>query len=73
MARSSYNYYQKASASNNPERDHLRNKVIDIHQKSRGAAGSRSIAAKLRQGDETIGRYKVANLMNLRVRSFSGC
>ena len=63
VARSSYSYFQKASVSKSPERDRLRNKVISIHEESRGAAGSRSITAKLHQDDETIGRYKVASLM----------
>ncbi|MBL4864827.1 MAG: transposase [Pseudomonadales bacterium] len=38
-------------------------KVIKIHETSRGAAGSRSIAKKLQQNNEKIGRYKVASLM----------
>jgi len=37
--------------------------VVAIHTASRGAAGSRVIAAQLGQNGETIGRHKVANLM----------
>lgn len=47
----------------NPERDKLRQKAVEIHKKSRGAAGARTIAGQLTQAGINIGRYKAAALM----------
>ncbi len=61
--RSSYVYYCKNRDKTNPEREQLKAKVVLIHEKSRGAAGSRTITGQLKQQGETIGRYKVRHLM----------
>ena len=63
VSRSSYNYRMNQAGRSTPERDRLRTKVVKIHTASRGAAGSRTITAKLNQESECIGRYKVASLM----------
>jgi len=63
VSRSSYTYHCKVKDKVDPERDRLKAKVISIHQTSRGAAGSRTIAGQLKQQGETIGRYKVRSLM----------
>ena len=63
VCRSSYSYRRDQADRPNPERDRLKAKVIQVHEASRGAAGSRSIAKKLQQENERIGRYKVASLM----------
>lgn len=63
VPRSSYVYYQQANQRVNPAREALKAKVISIHQASRGAAGSRTIAGQLSQAGEPIGRYKVRALM----------
>ena len=47
----------------NPERERLKQKAIDIHTSSRGAAGARTIAGQLTQANEPVGRYKAASLM----------
>ena len=61
--RSSYTYYRKNKDRVDPERERLKAKVVSIYEKSRGAAGSRTIAGQLRQQGETIGRHKVRSLM----------
>lgn len=63
VSRSSYTYHCEAKDKVDPERERLKAKVISIHQKSRGAAGSRTIAGQLKQQGENIGRYKVRSLM----------
>lgn len=47
----------------NEKREQLKAKVMAIHTKSRGAAGSRFIVGQLRQQGEAVGRYKVRSLM----------
>ena len=63
VARSSYQYQVKVAQKPNLERDKLRDKVVDIHSKSRGAAGSRTISAKLKEQGLSVGRFKTARLM----------
>jgi len=63
VSRSSYRYQCTQARESNPERERLKAKVIAIHTVSRGAAGSRVIAAQLGQDGETIGRHKVTSLM----------
>lgn len=45
------------------ERERLRAKVVTIHENSRRSTGNRTIAGKLRQEGEEIGRYKTRRLM----------
>ena len=61
VARSSVAY--RRSRSINPERQCLKAKVIQMHQASRGAAGSRTIAGQLQQDGEAVGRYLAGALM----------
>jgi putative transposase len=63
VPRSSYHYHLKSRGKVDPEREDLREKAIQIHQDSRGAAGARTIAGQLNQDGENIGRYKAASLM----------
>lgn len=63
VRRGSYRYQCTRAREFAPERERLKAKVIAIHATSRGAAGSRVIAAQLAQEGETIGRYKVRRLM----------
>ncbi len=63
VPRSTYYSRRQANRHVNVERERLKAKVIKLHQKSRQAAGSRTIAGQLQQQDEKIGRYKVRRLM----------
>lgn len=63
VSRSSYTYHRKVKDKVDSERERLKANVISIHKKSRGAAGSRTIASQLKQQAKTIGRYKVRKLM----------
>ena len=63
VARSSYHYRIRNKGKENPDRERLKQKVIDIHTESRGSAGSRSITGKLNQDGEEIGRYKTSSIM----------
>jgi len=63
ISRSSYHYHCRHANRANPERDRLKAKVVALHEASRGAAGSRTILAQLKQEDEVIGRFKVRRLM----------
>lgn len=63
VPRSSYIHRIKHRDKINPERERLKKKVIKIHEDSREAAGSRTIAGELNQGGESIGRHKVSSLM----------
>ena len=60
---SSYYDHQQRQKTVDVERVELRAKVREIHHLSRGAAGSRTIVAKLVENGTTIGRYKVRSLM----------
>jgi putative transposase len=60
---SSYYYRINHKDIINPERERLKHKAVDIHAKSRGAAGARTISGQLQQQGEKIGRYKAASLM----------
>ncbi len=63
MHRSSYRYRQQQAGKVDETRAQLKARVVDIHAKSRGAAGSRAIVGQLRQQGEVVGRYKVRRLM----------
>ncbi|PSV71152.1 IS3 family transposase, partial [Photobacterium phosphoreum] len=63
IPRSSYHYRLKNRGIVTPEKALLRQKVFDIHSRSRGSAGARTIAGQLTQEGENIGRYKAASLM----------
>jgi len=61
--RSSYQYHRQASSRQDDERERIKRQVIDMHQASRGAAGSRTISGQLKQAGESVGRYRVRSLM----------
>ena len=63
IPRSSYHYRFKYRGIVTPEQALLRQKVVDIHSRSRGSAGARPIAGQLTQEGENVGRYKAASLM----------
>jgi len=63
IARSSYNYHLEHRHKVSPERQCLLDKATQIHAKSRGAAGARTIAGQLAQGGEAVGRHQAASLM----------
>ena len=63
VPRSSYIYRIKQRNKIDSKREDLKQKVIDIHEDSRQAAGSRTIAGQLNHDGESIGRYKVSSLM----------
>lgn len=63
IAHSTYYAYQRRKNKVDVERQRLKAKVVDIHQASRQAAGSRTITGQLQQQGESIGRYKVRRLM----------
>ncbi len=63
VSRSRYTYHGNVKDKTDPERERLKAEVNSIHQRSRGAAGSRTIAGQLKQKGETIGRYQVRSLM----------
>ena len=44
VPRSSYHYHLKNREKVDPERENLREKAVQIHKDSRGAAGARTIA-----------------------------
>ena len=60
---SSYYYRIKHRNRVDLQRERLKQKVIDIHTDSRGAAGTRTISGQLRQQGEQVGRHKAASLM----------
>lgn len=63
IKRSSYRYYLIHGSQPNVAREELKNKVVEIHRKSRKSLGSRTISAKLKSEGVTVGRYKVTRLM----------
>lgn len=63
VPRSSYIYRIKQRNKIDSERESLKQKVSDIHEQSRQAAGSRTITGQLNHDGENIGRYKVSSLM----------
>ena len=63
VPRSSYNHYCKAKKSSKLAYEGLKLKVIEIHSKSREAAGSRTISGKLKAQGENVGRFKVRSIM----------
>lgn len=60
---SSYYDHCQREKTVNVERLRLRSLAAHIHRESRGAAGSRTIMAKLKEQGESIGRYKTRHLM----------
>ena len=63
MSRSSYYYQRQRGQAVNTERVRLRSRVEQIHAESRGAAGARTVSARLKAEGEAVGRYKAARLM----------
>lgn len=63
IPRSSYHYRILNRDIVDPERERLRDKAVEIHENSRGAAGARTIAGTLNQAGENVGRYKAGSLM----------
>jgi len=63
MSRSTYNYHRQHANRVDPERERLKAKVVELHEASRNAAGSRTISAQLKQQGESVGRYKTRRLM----------
>jgi len=63
VSTSSYYYRVNHKDIVDPERERLKQKAINIHVASRGAAGARTIAGQLTQEGEKVGRYKAASLM----------
>jgi putative transposase len=63
VSRSSYYEHTHRRKLIDVSRLRLRTKAIEIFNASRQSAGSRSILTKLREGGETIGRFKVRRLM----------
>ena len=63
VSRSSYYDYRRRSKRIGVERIRLRIKATEIFNKSRQAAGSRTILSKMLEDDENIGRFKVRSLM----------
>lgn len=56
-------YHLKYRRSFNSEREKLTEQAIEIHQKIRDAAGTRTIVGQLNQSGERMGRYKASSLM----------
>ena len=63
IPRSSYQSWRDRQGRINIKREQLKSKVIELHQASRGAAGSRTLSAALKQSGEPVGRYQVRSLM----------
>ncbi len=60
VGRSSYYQQRSRQAWRNPRRDRLRARLVVLHERSRGSAGARTLAAALRSEGHTVGRYKAA-------------
>lgn len=63
VQRSSYYYRLSYKNCVNPQRELLKKLAINIHTKSRGAAGARTIAGQLSQAGHNVSRYKATQLM----------
>ncbi len=63
MSRSTYNYHRQHAKRVDPERERLKAKVIELHEASRNAAGSRTLSAQLKQQGESVGRYKTRRFL----------
>jgi len=63
VGRSSYYQQRSRQARRNPRRDRLRARLVVLHERSRGSAGARTLAAALRSEGQAVGRYKAARLM----------
>lgn len=46
-----------------PDRARLKAQVVELHTESRGAAGSRTLSARLKAAGEPVGRFKARSLM----------
>jgi len=51
-------------SSATPIRSEQQKIALSIHELSRGSAGARTIAGRLTQGGESVGRHKAASLMS---------
>lgn len=63
MARSTYTYQRKKRWQVDVERERLKAKAVEIHEASRGAAGSRTISGQLQEKGENVGRFMAKSLM----------
>ena len=63
VSRSSYHYWFTMGRHDKPERVTLRRKIVALHTASRGACGSRTLSAQLKQQGEAVGRDKARRLM----------
>jgi putative transposase len=63
VCRSSYYYQRQRRQTVDTERVQLRSRVERIHAESRGAAGARTVSARLKAEGKAVGRYKAARLM----------
>lgn len=63
VPRSSYIYRITNRHKIDPERERLKQKILSIHEDSRGAAGSRTITGQLNQDNECVGRNKISRIM----------
>ena len=60
---SSYYYRINTKDSVDPQREQFKQQAIEIHTRSRGSAGARTIAGQLTQQGAKVGRYKATRLM----------
>lgn len=63
VSRSSYYHQRQQNSRIDAERIRLRARVKDIHEDSRGAAGARTVSARMKAEGESVGRYKAGRLM----------
>ncbi|WP_444936539.1 IS3 family transposase [Microbulbifer sp. JMSA004] len=63
IPRSCYYEYRKKKNSVDVPRMHLRSKVIEVFERSRSSAGSRTVVGLLYEQGISIGRFKVRRLM----------
>ena len=61
IARSTYQYHRENAKQD--KNQYLKQKVQQIYNESRGAAGSRTISGALKQQGESVGRHKAGSLM----------
>lgn len=61
--RSTFYYHQKRRRTTDGGRDALKDRVVELHQLSRGAAGARTLSAMLCREGKAVGRYKAGHLM----------
>jgi len=64
IARSTWHYHrQKTRVPMSHEEEQLKQKVKEIHRRSRGSAGTRTLSGMLKQQGHLVGRYRVRSLM----------